>query len=488
MADAVPPLYVDMDGTLLRTDLLKECLAREVVGRPWALPRLALVALGGRPRLKADLAARQPVAVDRLPYHTAVIERLRAEQAAGRRLVLATAGDRRHAEAVAAHLGCFSEVLASEGNTNLKGRNKLAAIQAHAQGPFAYAGDATADLPIWAAAAEAWVVGGAGMAARVRGVNQRVEHLAVDSGGLRAWIRLLRPHQWAKNVLLAIPFCLAHRYGDGSGWLALALAFVAMSLAASGIYILNDLVDIERDRAHRSKHRRPFAAGTVPVLGGLGLAVALLATALTGAAVLLPGPFAAWLGIYLVTTIAYSARLKQVPLVDVIVLAGLYDLRLIAGAAAVDVAISQWLLALSMFLFVSLALCKRFTELAPLLAEHGDEARARGYRAADLPILESAGVGSGLIAILVLALFIHSGEVNRLYQAPWALWLICPVLLYWILRVWLKAARGAMPDDPVVFALKDRTSLAVGAVIVVLVYLAARNPLPALTWLVPGHG
>jgi len=482
------PLYVDCDGTLIASDLLHEGLAREVVGRPWAWPGLLRAIFAGRPALKKRVATRQPVQPATLPYRPEVLDRLRTAHAEGRTLILATAGDASYAQAVADYLGLFSGVLASDGQTNLKGEAKLTAIRAHAQGPFAYAGDARADLPIWAAAEEAWVVSGdPAVIAAAQRVAPHATVIPVPARTWRAWLKVIRPHQWAKNLLLAVPFLLAHKVGDPAAWLALGLAFLAMSMAASAIYIFNDLVDIDRDRAHRSKHRRPFASASVNVLAGPVVGVLLMAAALTLAILALPGPFAAWLGIYLAVTILYSWGLKHAAVVDVLTLGGLYTLRLIAGAAAVAVPVSQWLLALAVFLFTSLALCKRYTELAPLLASHGPDARTRGYRASDLGVLESAGIGCGLIAVLVLAQFIYSADMATRYQAPWALWLICPLLLYWILRVWVQAARGTMHDDPVIFALRDRPSLIVAALVAVLVVIAAVDPLPGLTWLMPGH-
>lgn len=287
-----------------------------------------------------------------------------------------------------------------------------------------------------------------------------------------ALLRALRPHQWAKNALVFVPLVAAHRLADWPALLAAVLAFAAFSLCASAAYVVNDLLDLDADRAHPRKRHRPFASGALPVSVGRVLAPLLLAGGLV-LGLRLPHAFLALLLAYVGLTLAYSLLLKRIAMADVVVLAGLYALRILAGGAAAGVAVSSWLLAFSMFLFFGLAMLKRYTELRPLAAAGGGRAGGRGYEAEDLPLVLAAGVASGYLAVLVLALYINSTASEALYRHHEALWLLLPVLLYWTSRAWLLAVRGRMHDDPVVFALTDRVSLALLIVFAGLVALAA---------------
>ncbi|HEX7379054.1 MAG TPA: UbiA family prenyltransferase, partial [Pirellulales bacterium] len=386
-------------------------------------------------------------------------------------LCLATAADQRVAAEVAAHLCLFDAVVASDGATNCSGSNKLAAIR-HQLGDarFVYWGDSRADLPLWEAADEAGVAAPKQSLLRAaHGVSAQARTIAPRGELIRPAVAALRPHQWAKNLLLLLPLFLAHQWTN-VGELGLALlGMAAFSAAASAIYIINDLLDIESDRRHPTKRRRPFAAGDLSVPAGL----ALSACAASMAGVLSLGvnvAFASWIVIYLVTTTAYSAWLKKHMVIDVIVLAGLYTLRIAAGAAAVSVPVSPWLLAFAMFFFLSLAIGKRYIELR----RSADEVLpGRGYCADDAPLLVQVGTTSGYLAVLVLCLYIESGAVERLYRHRELLWLACPLLLYWITRFWLLARRRQVSYDPVAFALKDRTSLAVILATAAAVLLAA---------------
>ncbi len=278
---------------------------------------------------------------------------------------------------------------------------------------------------------------------------------------LSALLRLLRPHQWSKNVLLLVPLLAAHGAGGPRALTSTLLALVAFCLCASSVYIVNDIVDLEADRAHPRKRRRPLASGAVAVPAACALAPVLLG----GAAVVslfLPLKFQLVLGSYWLITMAYSLRLKGIVLVDAICLAALYTLRVIAGAGAAGVALSFWLLIFSIFLFLSLAFVKRYAELDGLRRSSQLKAAGRGYHVEDLSVLQSFGTAAGYLSVLVLALYINSPDIESLYHRPKVIWLLCVLLLYWISRVWMKAQRGSMHDDPVVFALKDRVSLAIG--------------------------
>ena len=278
----------------------------------------------------------------------------------------------------------------------------------------------------------------------------------------RSLLRALRPHQWVKNVLVFVPMVMAHRLFDPALWGAAAAAFAALSLLASGTYVINDLLDVEQDRLHPAKRHRPFASGALsaatgkiaaPLLIGAGLALGFAASAAFGLVLL----------VYLATTLAYSLDLKRRAVLDVVVLAGLYVVRVMAGGAAADVPVSGWLLAFSMFFFLSLAFAKRFAELRLIESGAAGANARRGYAVGDAPLLAAAGLATGYLAVLVLALYTTSPEVVALYARPQLLWLIGPLLLYWITRLWLTAQRGHLDDDPILYAAKDPASYAVGA-------------------------
>jgi len=458
-----PVLAVDLDGTLLRTDTLFESLCVLLRERPRALGGAARALLKGRAGFKASVADRVLPDVAALPLNEPLLDWLRAERRAGRRLVLVTAADRRIAEAVAARVGLFEEVLASDGGRNLKAAAKAAIlVDRFGQGGFDYAGDARADLPVWRAARRAIVVGGPRLERAARRVAEVERVFPPATGRLPVVLRALRPHQWVKNVLIFLPLLAAHLVADGPSLLAAGLAFVVFGLTASAVYLLNDLLDLPADRRHPQKRRRPFASGDLPLAWGLVLAPLLLIAAAALSLSGLPPLFTVILGIYVLMTTAYSFQLKRLPILDVMTLAALYTVRVLAGAAAVMILPSFWLLAFSMFLFLSLALVKRYTELQGLLERGELTASGRGWHVADLPLVQNLGTSAGLASVLVLALYIDSEPARRLYATPEALWFLCPLLLYWISRLWFKAHRGQVHDDPVVFALRDRVSLLIG--------------------------
>jgi len=453
-------LAIDLDGTLVRTDLLIESVLQLVARRPLALFAVFGWLFLGRAEFKRRVAARVAVDAARLPYEPRVLELARAARAAGREVVLATAAARPHAEAVAAHLGCFDRVLATGEGRNLSARHKAAALVAlYGERGFDYAGNARADAAVWRVARGAIVVNplpGAARAAQAAGAVLETVDTRAPRG--RSLVRALRPHQWAKNLLVVLPLLTAHRVGDPAALAHAAAAFVVLCLVASAAYLVNDLVDLPHDRAHPRKRRRPFAAGELPPQVGL-VAAPLLFVAGVAAAAALSLPFAAMVLGYFALTLAYSFALKRVPILDVIVLSLLYTVRVLAGAAAIPVVMSFWLLAFSTFLFLSLAMAKRYVELERLAAQGAEAPTGRGYAAGDASLLASLGTAAGLVSALVLALYIDSPGVAPLYRSPELLWPLCLVLLYWIGRVWLLAHRGELHDDPVVFALRDRVSL-----------------------------
>jgi 4-hydroxybenzoate polyprenyltransferase/phosphoserine phosphatase len=429
---SLDPLCVDLDGTLIRSDLLLESLLLLLKRNALYLLRVPFWLLAGRARLKDEIARRVELDASSLPFNEEFLEYLRRERSRGRTLVLATASNVRLAERVAEHLGIFDQVLASDGTVNRKGANKLSSIQALLKdAPFAYAGNSKADLPIWRHAREAVLVNPEADVAEKTMELTRVAHSFSDERpGPLDYLRMIRIHQWLKNLLLFVPLGLSHKVTDPVLLGQALLAFLAFSLCASSVYVLNDLLDLPSDRRHPSKCRRPLASGRIPVVTGLKL-VPIFVVGAVLAASFVTVEFFVVLGCYFGLTLAYSVRLKRAALVDVIVLAGLYTLRIVAGAAAVSVPLSFWLLAFSMFLFLSLALVKRYTELQTLQKSELSPDSNRGYRTDDLEMLAQFGGASGYSAVLVLALYI-----NR----------------------WMLARRGELHEDPVVFAMRDRRS------------------------------
>ena len=468
-----PVLAVDLDGTLLRTDSLIESLLALLREQPFASAAVMLALSRGRAGFKAWVADQVALEMSLLPLNSPLVEWLQSQRSAGRRLVLVTASDRRIAAAMAERVDLFDEVLASDGERNLKGETKAAALVARfGRGGFDYVGDARADIPVWSAARRAIVVGGPRLERAALQVAQVERVFPPERGRTTALLRALRLHQWGKNLLILLPLLAAHQWTDVPSLLAAALAFLAFGLTASSVYLLNDLLDLSADRQHPSKRRRPFAAGDLPLVWGLLLTPLLLLAATILSLLALPPIFTLALGGYFLLTSAYSFGLKRKPILDVMLLAALYTMRVIAGAAAVAIPISFWLLAFSMFMFLSLALVKRYTELQGLLERGELAATGRGWHVDDLPLVQTLGTSAGMVCVLVLALYIDSEPAQLLYATPEALWLVCPLLLFWISRLWFKTHRGEMHDDPVVFALRDRLSLLIGALTAGIVLMA----------------
>lgn len=465
------PLCVDLDGTLIRTDLLFESVLALLRRNPLYLFCLPLWLGRGKAYLKHEIARRVEIDATRLPYDVRVRDWLRAN--AARRQILCTASDRRLADAVAEHVGGFDAVLGSDGVRNLEGSTKADALcDRYGPNGFDYAGNAHVDLAVWRVARRAIVVNAPrGLLHRVRSVCDVAQVFEHQGNGWAVWLAALRAHQWPKNLLVFIALFAAHRALDPVAVLAALLAFAAFSLCASGAYLLNDLLDLDADRRHPLKRLRPFAAGSLPLGAGLVAAPALTLVAFA-IAMMLPERFALVLLTYLATTLGYSLLLKRIAMLDVVTLAALYTIRIIGGAVAVAVPASSWLLAFSMFLFLSLAMLKRYAELRRVALGGTTRIAGRGYRVDDLPLILALGTGSGLLSVLVLAFYIDSTASETLYRHHNVLWLLTPLLLYWISRVWLLARRGRMHEDPVVFALTDSVSLGVLVVFAVVIFFA----------------
>jgi uncharacterized protein (TIRG00374 family) len=467
-------LCVDLDGTLIRSDLLLETFLLLLKSNPFYLLLIPVWLLRGKASLKAEIAKRVTFNPEALPYNQDFLCWLDTQKQEGRELWLCTASNYRLADLVAAHLQIFHGVCASSDTLNLSGRNKAKMlITQFGEKGFDYCGNHHIDLNIWQVSAGAVVVNAnetlkkkAEQCTEVRVVFPK------PRGNLsRSIFKAIRIHQWVKNALVFVPLAAAHKLSDPVAIHDAFLAFIAFGFCASSVYLLNDMLDLEVDRQHPRKRKRPFASGDLSLLVGFALVPILLLGSVLLAANL-PKLFWVVLGAYYALTLAYSFGLKRVVLVDTMALAGLYTVRIIAGAVAVDVPLSFWLLLFSIFIFFSLALVKRFAELDTMQRQGKLEAGGRGYHVEDLPILHSLGTASGNLCVLVLALYINSPAVESLYRHPKVIWFLCVLLLYWISRVWLKTHRGEMHDDPVVFALKDKISLVIGFLAVITMMLA----------------
>ncbi|OQW88115.1 MAG: hypothetical protein BWK72_10255 [Rhodoferax ferrireducens] len=473
------PLVVDLDGTLIHSDMLHESSLRLLGESPLSVLKIPFWLASGKAVLKRQLSDRLTFDPAALPYNEELVAWLRQQRSEGRRLVLCTASDQSVAVSIAAHLDLFDEVLASDGVVNLAGRRKAEALVArYGEKGFDYAGNSVADLPVWEHARHAIVVNASASLQQEAEACAEVEQVFESPAmGLGVWRKSLRVHQWLKNLLLFVPLFAAHRVGEFDMLLTLGLAFIAFSLCASSVYIANDLLDLESDRKHPRKCKRPFASGSLPIWQGVVVAPILLLASL-GLASLVGEAFLSWLVGYFLLTCLYSFKLKQLVLVDCLMLAVLYTLRIVAGAAAVEMSLSFWLLAFSGFLFLSLALVKRFAELQVQLLHGKHQAAGRGYFTDDAPLVQMLGIVAGYTAVLVLALYLNSADVVRLYLAPEWIWGCVPVLLFWVSWVWLQAHRGQMHDDPLVFAVKDKASLIAGAIFALFMALGSVGWVP----------
>jgi 4-hydroxybenzoate polyprenyltransferase/phosphoserine phosphatase len=459
------PLVVDMDGCLLRTDVLFEAIASGLARHPIETLLAFRFLLQGRARFKRAIAEINEVDVESLPLREDFVAHLAQERANGRELHLITAARHEIAAEVAERVGLFETVQGSTDGRNLKGAKKLAAIQERFPEGFAYAGDSAADLKVWKEA-EAIVLAGArpSVADQARRLQKPVEG-AFDNAPatLRTWIKALRVHQWSKNALVFVAIMLSHLYLDLGAWTASIMAWAAMCLTASGTYLINDLSDLAADRRHRTKRHRPLAAGLIDIQTALVLAPVLILTGLcVGFAVSVP--LGLLVGLYLVLTLSYSMSLKRVPMLDVTILGGLYTVRVILGAVAISVALSPWLLTFSFFFFFAMSLAKRHVELVRALTE--GKIDGRGYRPGDAPVTLAFGVSATVASILIMMLYMV-GEAfpSGAYKAPQFLWAAPVLVAVWSMRIWLLAQRGELNDDPVAFAVKDKVSWLLGAIV-----------------------
>lgn len=470
------PLVVDLDGTLIKTNLLFEAVNRFCIRHPFQFFRLFIWLYKGKRFLKTYLAKFSDLDPAFIPYNQSVIAWLQEQKEQGRYLILATENHKKFAQLIANYLGFFDEVLATTGKLNLKASSKRDLLLNYfGESGFDYLGDCTADLPIWMSADRAYIANPSKHLIKKLQVQNKPVHVLKENtlSFIKSWFKAFRPYQWMKNVLVFVPLFAAHQYTNNRNVILALLAFIIFNIIASSIYLFNDLVDVTDDRRHRHKRNRPFAAGDLSLLCGWLSWPLLLCSAFLFASAFMPFNFCLTLGLYSALTLAYSLRLKQIPILDVLILATLYTLRIIVGTAAISVPLSFWLLAFSMFLFASLAFIKRFSELQ-LLDQSGDETilYGRGYRREDLQIISNMGISAGYLAVLILSFYIKDEHTAEMYASPQLIWFACFVLLYWISRIWLIANRGNMHDDLIIFVLKDKLSWFVAVVFIVIFLLA----------------
>jgi 4-hydroxybenzoate polyprenyltransferase/phosphoserine phosphatase len=468
-------LTVDLDGTLVRTDMLHETFW-SAFARDWRTPLKALQALrSGRPTLKAFLSTASEIDVTKLPYNALVVDYIKAFRAKGGRTILATASNQDIAQDIAAHLNLFDEVHGSDASRNLKGQNKALFLSSRLGAKsFYYIGDAHADLPVWEQAAKAITIdAGPNLRKSVERINPNFEHLGTRKARLAGYFKAVRPHQWLKNVLVFAPALAAHQL-ESVVLVQSLIAFFAFSFIASSVYVTNDLLDLRADRAHPRKRQRPFASGAIQIQYGGLLALGLFLAGIL-IALLLEPVFLFTILAYYVLTSAYSLLLKRKTIIDICTLAGLYTMRIIGGGMATDIVLSFWLLAFSIFIFLSLAAIKRQAELVDLKERGLLQATGRGYHVDDLPLMTMIVISAGFMATLVLMLYVNSASVIALYPAPSALLGVCCILLYWLTRMAFMTHRGQMHDDPIIFSIKDRVSQLCFALITALVIIGAAS-------------
>lgn len=459
------PLCVDLDGTLVRTDTLMESVLGLLKRRPWLVIPMIAWLCGGKARLKSEIAKRYMLDAATLPYRDALVAWV-AEEARRRPVYLVTAAHQSIAASVAAHLGLFDGIYAT-ARLNLSARNKAAVLtEAFGEGGFDYAGNSRDDLAVWSCAGGAVVVAASARVARAaRAMGRVLAEMDPPPSRMetaRRWLRALRIYQWVKNLLVFVAPVAAHTVASPDTFDRSVAAFVAFGFAASAVYLLNDLLDLPADRSHPRKRLRPFAAGELSLLQGVVAGIGLLAAAFVAAS-FLGAKFNGVLLSYVVVTTLYSVWLKQKLFLDVAALAWLYTVRVIGGAAAADLALSSWLLSVCGYGFLCLALVKRFAELSTLARKQAVAAAHRAYQVQDMPVVMALGCASGLVASLVMALYVDSEASRMRYGHPEFLWALSPIVTIGLGRMWLVAGRGQMHDDPIVFVAKDRVSLLLAA-------------------------
>jgi len=466
------PLILDLDGTLVRADMLLETALAFLKNAPWRVFEVGLWMLRGRAYLKHRLAAETNIEAEVLPFNEELLAYAADIAASGRPVYVATAADAEIAEKVVRRIPFIRGVIGSDGVRNLKGEAKAQVLAERFPDGFDYAGDARADIPVWRRAENAIVVEAPASVVRAAAGVATVARVFPRASRGRALLRSMRPHQWAKNALVFVPLILGGLVSHVDALYATACAFVALGLVASSTYLVNDIWDLTDDRSHWSKRNRPLASGRLPLAPALaaipiGLIAGIAAAALAG-----PATVAVVL-LYLAVTLLYSFSLKRIPILDGFVLASLFTLRLGAGIVASGAPPSPWLLVFAMFLFASLSFAKRHTEVARVVERGGTEVRGRGYKSIDLPLIMGIGMATGVAAVLIMVLYIINDAFRQSFYGNTAwLWGFPAILFLFVCRIWLKCGRSELHDDPVAFAVTDRPSLALGGALMVCFGLA----------------
>lgn len=459
-------LFVDLDGTLIKSDLLFECLVPIIKNYFYALFLAPFWLLKGKAYLKDKFSDLVSINPEILPYNNNVLEYIRKEKENGSKIILATASNIKLAKSISDYLGIFDDVIASSKEENLKGKNKLNKIKLYIENnninkEFSYIGDSEADVKIFNETNIPIVVGNKNVFNKIKSKNDKTTFVDGENDfSLKKFFKMIRTYQWVKNFLIFLPLILAHKFLDVNLLLKALVAFFSFSFLASSVYIINDIMDVESDRIHPSKKNRPIASGAVKISSALKVAFILMPLSFI-ISIFLGKEFLFVLLTYFITTSCYSFYLKKIMLVDILILSLLYTVRMFAGGVALNIYLSPWLFMFSMFFFFSLACAKRYSELYAVRNNLQDEIKGRGYQAQDLEQIQIFGSSSGYIAILIFALYIQSDISMKLYKTPSFFWALCPIMLYWISRVWLLSHRGQMTQDPIIFALKDKVSYVV---------------------------
>lgn len=468
------PLVVDLDGTLIKTDILIESLMKYLMINPFNIFTFFILLFKGKSALKSEISRVVNIDVSLLPYNQDVIEYINSEKTLGREVILATATNIKYAEQVASHLSIFDDVIASDESVNLASKYKAnELIKRYGERGFDYMGNSKADIDVWSKSESAIIVNpDNGVIKKANKLGNVLKIIENRPPFIKTLVKALRVHQWAKNILIFVPLSAAHGLTELNQLSTALLAFFMFSLCASTVYLLNDLLDLEDDRHHKTKKNRPFASGALDVRLGLILFPTMLVSVFLVTLITLPIEFLGVLIAYYILTLFYSFKLKRMVMVDVITLAMLYTVRIVAGGVVLGLDLTFWLLAFSMFIFLSLAMVKRYAELYEAREAGLEVTRGRGYHPSDFEIISSLGTASGYLSVLVLSLYINEATTAAMYNHPTFIWLACPLLLYWISRTWMITHRGLMHDDPVVFAMKDRVSQIVGILFISIFWLA----------------
>ena len=469
------PLCVDLDGTLIAADALSESIMNLLRKNFFYIFLLPFWLIKGKAHLKEKIVERTIPEPDDLPFHEDFIDYLRQQKAKGRKLVLITASHEKIAKKMGDHLDLFDKAIGSNIGLNVRGKYKQRHLtELYGEKGFDYAGDSKPDLHVWRTARRAILVHPKqGVTAREKKIAEIEKIFPRDKAGIKTYLKQIRVYQWIKNILIFLPLLMAHRISQPELFFDAFIAFFSFSFTASFVYVINDLVDLPSDRRHPRKRLRPLASGKIPIVYGALMAPVLLIIGVGLSLLFLSYEFLYILLSYLIITFLYSFLLKKLYIIDIIILSILYTLRLIAGAVAVDVPLSQWLMEFSVFFFLSLAINKRFTELLMMQKKNQVNSHGRGYNVGDIELMKIIGPVSGYISVLVFVLYLHSEEIVVLYSKPEVLWLVAVCLLYWITRIWFITTRGKMHDDPIIFTGKDPVSYIIGIIVVLLVIGAA---------------